>query len=1078
MTDESSPSNLPFPVLLDWAEQRLDGAGRAEARDVLPHLEALSGTDAEAEPRYWLNRGLALYLVDRDDEGRVDLEAAYERAAADDPLRGWACVRLARLHLWHKRMEEACGWIDIADGLAPWPGDPRLAGEVSLVKAMTLTEPAHRAVALQHLAEAELIFAKLKIPHRLANVLVHRAGHLLGLDMPKDEVIGQVERLLQAAAASGVSEEELVGDLMDTAVMYWLAGRRAGVEPLVRYVVSGPLERHIPVKVRPHLAKVLLDLGEEQAAREQCTQTLDALDADDDLRKLARLNLVVLAFRTQNLGARDDLIQVARDVRAEVDDPWLMLRASKHLMDGGAPQEARALLEELLAIMDLDYDLRSYAHLNLSGALCTLGQMDAAAEALEKVSPDLLERDKESHGVWCQNRAVLAEMRGADDEARRLFEHAVGLFREVGDNIQLAMALAMAAELAYRRDDYTVAWAWLTDALDLKHVPPAIHCRIYWTVGRVMQEVDAPEDAHDWFSEGIETARQAGDLAFEVLFEIGLARLLNLTDQPRAFSALLRHPGCTPHLVTVIQWQMAIVHVELEDEGAAKRNFLRAARGFQHAGRLVDAAEAFFIASMFEENPDKEERLILRALRTAHVALGSVRGEYVRLEVRQRIRPIGTRLVELLLRRKDVTGAFLAAIQIKAGEFLRLQRAAATRMPGSLRPDVVKALERASRAALAEDINKPSGFAMMRAELEADAGHPTRVSPVQLFEVLTRSGGAAGEVRIRPERILKKLQGRHAAVEYLLTDEGRLHIFVLHRDRVRHILRRWRRQHRRALRMVCDVIQGRLFGGDPADLMRMLQDLQEVLIKPLGSLPDRVELLDVAPGGQLARVPFAALVDAEGRTLLDRTMLRYQLTTAQLALLPRRRTRIRRAMLLRGDDGQQEALPHATGEDRVVRAMLVRKGISVVSAGDDRALETVDLLHYAGHAHFEPGVKGSATLYLPGKAVRAPELTGLELRRKPVVVLSACESGHGATWGDEMGGFMRAFFAAGASSVVSSSWLAHDQGTAELMEFFYEHLLAGASPANALHHATRAVRSSGGDRAHPFYWANFRCYGV
>ena len=90
-----------------------------------------------------------------------------------------------------------------------------------------------------------------------------------------------------------------------------------------------------------------------------------------------------------------------------------------------------------------------------------------------------------------------------------------------------------------------------------------------------------------------------------------------------------------------------------------------------------------------------------------------------------------------------------------------------------------------------------------------------------------------------------------------------------------------------------------------------------------------------------------------------------------------------------------------------------------------------------------------------------------------LVTLSACQTGLGQLIkGEGIQGINRAFFYAGASSVLMSLWPVNDQATYQLMERFYSHLRKNESIESALRKAKLELISSD-VLSHPFYWAAF-----
>jgi CHAT domain-containing protein/Tfp pilus assembly protein PilF len=118
----------------------------------------------------------------------------------------------------------------------------------------------------------------------------------------------------------------------------------------------------------------------------------------------------------------------------------------------------------------------------------------------------------------------------------------------------------------------------------------------------------------------------------------------------------------------------------------------------------------------------------------------------------------------------------------------------------------------------------------------------------------------------------------------------------------------------------------------------------------------------------------------------------------------------------------------------------------------------------------QPGSRGRED-----SLVTALELAGLNLWGTQLVVLSACDTGRGdVKLGQGVYGLRRALVAAGAETVVTSLWKVNDETTRELMEGYYERLLAGKGRATALREAMKALRQK---QPHPHHWAPFIVIG-
>jgi CHAT domain-containing protein len=192
-------------------------------------------------------------------------------------------------------------------------------------------------------------------------------------------------------------------------------------------------------------------------------------------------------------------------------------------------------------------------------------------------------------------------------------------------------------------------------------------------------------------------------------------------------------------------------------------------------------------------------------------------------------------------------------------------------------------------------------------------------------------------------------------------------------------------------------------------------------------------------------------------------------------------------------------LPFASKELAAARALLGGNaadeltGRAYTAAAVQRAsLSNYRILHFASHALLpaelkcedEPAIVTSVPAGAKdasGALLTASEIAALKLDAD-VVILSACNSGGagGATGGESLSGLARAFFFAGARSMLVTHWSVNDQTSAFLVADSLRRLTA--APAGGLAEALRQSQLAlmGGTvtaTAHPFYWAPFALIG-
>jgi tetratricopeptide (TPR) repeat protein len=252
------------------------------------------------------------------------------------------------------------------------------------------------------------------------------------------------------------------------------------------------------------------------------------------------------------------------------------------------------------------------------------------------------------------------------------------------------------------------------------------------------------------------------------------------------------------------------------------------------------------------------------------------------------------------------------------------------------------------------------------------------------------------------------------------------------------------------------------------------------LLEPVANLPGRpldgARELIVVPCGALHYLPFHALHDGE-RYLAERFHVGY-LPSAGLLARVRRHSRGAAPPFVLGLSAGG-GLPQAVREAQTVARLLgvepyleERATVAALRAEGRHA----PLLHLATHAEFRQDNPLFSGLALSDAWLTTLDIFGLELQAS-LVTLSGCHTGRSVIGGgEELLGLARAFFAAGASSLLLSLWAVEDESTAEFMASFYAALACGATKAQALQDAQRAFLADP-RRRHPYFWGAFSLVG-
>ncbi len=259
-----------------------------------------------------------------------------------------------------------------------------------------------------------------------------------------------------------------------------------------------------------------------------------------------------------------------------------------------------------------------------------------------------------------------------------------------------------------------------------------------------------------------------------------------------------------------------------------------------------------------------------------------------------------------------------------------------------------------------------------------------------------------------------------------------------------------------------------------ATALDLLGSLDRLVVRPLEPLLAGTQGSDlmVVPHGRLQQIPFHALHDGH-----EHRLAQWSITvgpTAADGQVPRSRPLdpTSSALVLAVPDADA---PSVLREAASIADLLPESTVLVGAAATRAALAArvpgPGLLHIACHGLHRARNPLFSALRLGDGWLTAADVLRLDLGGA-LTTLSACESGRSGDrgGGTEPVGLAWAFLAAGASGVLVSQWLVHDEVTAELMTHYSRLVVAGHPPASALRAAQLAAAA---EHPHPYYWAPF-----
>jgi len=280
--------------------------------------------------------------------------------------------------------------------------------------------------------------------------------------------------------------------------------------------------------------------------------------------------------------------------------------------------------------------------------------------------------------------------------------------------------------------------------------------------------------------------------------------------------------------------------------------------------------------------------------------------------------------------------------------------------------------------------------------------------------------------------------------------------------------------------------------SDPAVLRATARSLYDLLIAPIESRLASGRTLLIEPDEFLAKVPFDALVDANGHYLVERTSLVISPGLyMQMSLRPAAAiTSQAHALVVSVPTAPEEGLAPLSDAEDEAREVAGRfssadwlQGSKATLSAIQSEIRVATVFHFAGHAVSSPSRNGLVLAERDPNTQRARLVDAESIVSKPLLnlklaVLSACNtSTNDEVLGSGTESLSESLLNAGVPHVIASRWNVDSTETAHFMNIFYAHLLSGENPANSMRTAQLALASSP-TSAHPYYWSAFELEGV
>lgn len=350
------------------------------------------------------------------------------------------------------------------------------------------------------------------------------------------------------------------------------------------------------------------------------------------------------------------------------------------------------------------------------------------------------------------------------------------------------------------------------------------------------------------------------------------------------------------------------------------------------------------------------------------------------------------------------------------------------------------------------------------------------------------------QIEPRPDSLQQYLGRQQAVISFYATGNT-LNIFVITRSRFQQVSIDSLVTIQQAITHWLTALQnpesGRRFKGAPWG-----EQLYRQLVKPVQALTGGATEWVIIPDNLLYYLPFESLPAEAGPdagTLLETTEISYQFSARFIVAQAARKQSVNTSLQTLAFAPFAQAgkiFPHPEYNfmqqlPASAQEIANLPGLSFTNQQATKEqflqhLQQYPVVHLATHAIADTGNSSASFIaFYPQTqqptqdALYLEELYGLNMEGTQLIIISACETGHGQLVNSEgVLSLTRGFAYAGCASMVNSLWKADDAATAAILHQFHLYLQKGYTKSKALRQAKLDYLHSNALYKTPNYWAH------